>query len=87
MKCYIGICLFLALFKFPSTLSSFARSLFLTRVILIQSAMHGLFRKKVDFGILPGGMEEVAMYTKGRERVYLKHRAGFIKYALQHGCE
>lgn len=52
-----------------------------------QSAMHGLFRKKVDFGILPGGMEEVAMYTKGRERVYLKHRAGFIKYALQHGCD
>jgi 2-acylglycerol O-acyltransferase 2 len=49
--------------------------------------MHGLFRKKVDFGILPGGMEEVAMYTKGRERVYLKHRAGFIKYALQHGCD
>ena len=30
-------------------------------------------------------MEEVALYTKGRERAYLKKRAGFIKYALQHG--
>ena len=40
---------------------------------------------QIDFGILPGGMEEVALYTKGRERVYLKKRAGFIKYALQHG--
>ena len=30
-------------------------------------------------------MEEVALYTRGRERVYLRKRAGFIKYALQHG--
>jgi hypothetical protein len=41
--------------------------------------MHKLFKNKIDFGILPGGMEEVALYTKGRERVYLKKRAGFIK--------
>ena len=44
-----------------------------------------LLEAKVDFGILPGGMEEVALYTKDRERVYLAKRAGFIKYALQHG--
>ena len=50
-----------------------------------KSEMTKLFKKKVDFGILPGGMEEVALYKKGRERVYLKKRAGFIKYALQHG--
>ena len=30
-------------------------------------------------------MEEVALYKKGRERIYLKKRAGFIKYALQYG--
>jgi len=41
--------------------------------------MHGLFRREIDFGILPGGMEEVALYTKGRERVFLKNRKGFIK--------
>jgi len=47
--------------------------------------MHELFRKRVDFGILPGGMEEVALYQHGRERVFISSRAGFIKYALQHG--
>ena len=47
--------------------------------------MARLFTKNIDFGILPGGMEEVALFTKGRERVFLKKRAGFIKYALQYG--
>ena len=50
-----------------------------------KSAMFGLFESQADFGILPGGMEEVALYTRGCERVYLRKRAGFIKYALQHG--
>ena len=50
-----------------------------------KEAMHALFESQVDFGVLPGGMEEVALYTKGRERVYLKRRMGFIKYALQYG--
>mmetsp|Transcript_16975 Transcript_16975/g.39180 ORF Transcript_16975/g.39180 Transcript_16975/m.39180 type:complete len:432 (+) Transcript_16975:54-1349(+) len=50
-----------------------------------KAAMATLFERRIDFGILPGGMEEVALYTKGRERVFLKKRAGFIKYALQHG--
>lgn len=49
--------------------------------------MFGLFRQRSDFGILPGGMEEVALFEFGRERVYLKRRKGFIKYALQHGDE
>ena len=40
-------------------------------------------RRGVDFGILPGGMHEVALYTRGRDRIY--SRPGFIKYALQHG--
>ena len=44
-----------------------------------------LFRKHLDFGILPGGMEEVALYSRGRDRVFIRKRAGFIKYALQHG--
>ena len=50
-----------------------------------KEGMFSLFRKRRDFGILPGGMEEVALYSRGRDRVYLRRRAGFIKYALQHG--
>mmetsp|Transcript_32670 Transcript_32670/g.109050 ORF Transcript_32670/g.109050 Transcript_32670/m.109050 type:complete len:232 (+) Transcript_32670:551-1246(+) len=50
-----------------------------------KEGMFGLFRQRSDFGILPGGMEEVALFEFGRERVYLKRRKGFIKYALQHG--
>lgn len=50
-----------------------------------KSAMHQIMRKEQDFGILPGGMEEVALYTFQKERVFLSKRAGFIKYALQHG--
>ena len=50
-----------------------------------KAGMLSLLRARSDFGILPGGMEEVALYARGRERVYLRRRAGFIKYALQHG--
>jgi len=50
-----------------------------------KEGMRRLLRQRVDFGILPGGMEEVALYTVGRDRVYISKRAGFIKYALQHG--
>jgi len=50
-----------------------------------KTCMHDLMARGIDFGILPGGMEEVALYEKGRDRVYLAKRAGFVKYALQHG--
>jgi len=45
----------------------------------------GLLARGIDFGILPGGMEEVALYEEGHDRIYIKKRAGFIKYALMHG--
>ena len=45
--------------------------------------MCDLMNRGIDFGILPGGMHEVALYTRGRDRIY--SRPGFIKYALQHG--
>ena len=48
-------------------------------------AMKCLFARKSDFGLLPGGSEEVLAYRSGRDRVYIKRRAGFIKYALQAG--
>lgn len=45
--------------------------------------MCDLMKRGIDFGILPGGMHEVALYARGRDRIY--SRPGFIKYALQHG--
>merc|ERR1712118_10987 len=50
-----------------------------------KECMHDLFAKRSDFGILPGGSEEVLAFQSGQEIAYIKHRAGFIKYALQHG--
>ncbi len=35
--------------------------------------------------LLPGGFEEATLYRYGRHRVFLKRRAGFVKFALQHG--
>jgi len=50
-----------------------------------KAGMTSLMRQGLDFGILPGGMEEVALYAYQRERIYIQHRAGFVKYALQYG--
>ena len=34
-----------------------------------------------------GGFEEASLYTNGKHIVYIKHRKGFIKYALQYGYD
>ncbi|KAH8061841.1 2-acylglycerol O-acyltransferase [Aureococcus anophagefferens] len=47
-----------------------------------KQGMFSLFRKNLDFGILPGGMEEVALYSQNRDRVFIRKRAGFIKLCL-----
>jgi len=44
-----------------------------------------LLATRTTFGIIPGGSEEVAIHENGKENLYLKNRAGFLKYALQHG--
>jgi len=44
-----------------------------------------LLADRTTFGIIPGGSEEVAIHQPGRENIYLKKRAGFLKYALQEG--
>jgi len=49
--------------------------------------LYALFQKNCDFGMLPGGMDEVALYKKGHERIYIQNRKGFIKYALQYGYQ
>ena len=38
-----------------------------------------------NLAFLPGGFEEATLYERGRHRVFLRRRKGFIKYALQHG--
>ncbi|KAE9033403.1 hypothetical protein PR002_g8691 [Phytophthora rubi] len=35
--------------------------------------------------LMPGGFEEATLYERGKHRVYIKKRFGFIKLALQHG--
>ena len=47
--------------------------------------MYSLMENKIPFGLLPGGSEEIILSHHGHERVYIKKRKGFIKYALQYG--
>ncbi|KAL4155653.1 hypothetical protein PRNP1_007805 [Phytophthora ramorum] len=35
--------------------------------------------------LMPGGFEEATLYERRKHRVYIKHRFGFIKLALQYG--
>lgn len=44
-----------------------------------------LMRKRETIAILPGGFEEAAISCTATDRVYLKRRTGWVKYALQHG--
>ena len=47
--------------------------------------MHALMKAKTTYGIIPGGSEECSIHVTGEERLFLRKRAGFIKYALQYG--
>eukprot|EP00929_Paragymnodinium_shiwhaense_P055216 TRINITY_DN27685_c0_g1_i2.p1 TRINITY_DN27685_c0_g1~~TRINITY_DN27685_c0_g1_i2.p1 ORF type:complete len:148 (+),score=32.95 TRINITY_DN27685_c0_g1_i2:144-587(+) len=38
-----------------------------------------------DLEAVPGGFEEATITKPGTDRVFLRHRKGFIKYALQNG--
>ena len=38
-----------------------------------------------ELALIPGGFEEATFYLRGRHRIYIKKRKGFIKYALQFG--
>ncbi|KAJ8605216.1 hypothetical protein CTAYLR_000456 [Chrysophaeum taylorii] len=38
-----------------------------------------------NLAIIPGGFEEATICARGQERVFLKRRKGFVKYALRHG--
>ncbi|CAK4377822.1 unnamed protein product [Aphanomyces euteiches] len=53
------------------------------------SACKTNFEKCVKAGnniaFVPGGFEEATLYEYGKHRIYIKKRAGFIKYGLQYG--
>ncbi|KAG7397755.1 hypothetical protein PHYBOEH_000209 [Phytophthora boehmeriae] len=50
-----------------------------------KSNMLKFMRKNQNLSLLPGGFEEATLFQRGKHRVYLKKRFGFIKIALQHG--
>lgn len=48
---------------------------------------HLMETKNTPMAIVPGGFEEATITCRGTERVFLKTRGGFIKYALRHGYD
>eukprot|EP00904_Undaria_pinnatifida_P013564 jgi/Undpi1/9338/HiC_scaffold_26.g11796.m1 len=42
-------------------------------------------KKGNSFGIIPGGFQEAALTKLGTDRVWIKSRKGFVKYALRYG--
>ena len=42
-------------------------------------------KKGDNLALLPGGFQEATLFRHGAHRVYIKKRAGFVKYALMHG--
>jgi len=50
--------------------------------------LHGYMRKgETPLMLVPGGFHEATITYPGHERVYLKSRKGFVKYALRHGYD
>jgi hypothetical protein len=41
--------------------------------------------KNQSLGLYPGGFEEATITSQKKNKVYLKNRKGFIKYALKYG--
>lgn len=42
-------------------------------------------KKGENLGIMPGGFEECVINSSKEQRIYIKNRKGFIKYALKYG--
>ena len=42
-------------------------------------------KKGKNVALVPGGFEEATLACKHENRLYIKKRKGFIKYALKHG--
>jgi len=55
----------------------------------LESATKGnimrLMRDKRNLAIIPGGFEDATLMHHGKERTFIKHRKGLVKFALQNG--
>lgn len=47
--------------------------------------MHRFMAQGENIALIPGGFQEATLYMHGRHRLYIRNRAGFVKYALQYG--
>ncbi|CAH0518645.1 unnamed protein product [Peronospora belbahrii] len=47
--------------------------------------MQRIMRTGQNLCLLPGGFQVATLYQRGKHRVYIQKRFGFIKLALQHG--
>ncbi|ETL89557.1 hypothetical protein L917_11541 [Phytophthora nicotianae] len=52
-----------------------------------KASMQSIMSTGQNLCLLPGGFEEATLYQRGKHRVYIKKRFGFIKLALQHGYD
>lgn len=50
-----------------------------------KESMTALMEAGEHVALIPGGFHEASIVTDDTDRIYLKKRAGFIKYALKHG--
>jgi len=50
-----------------------------------RSTFHRFMSTGQNVCLIPGGFEEATLYERGKHRVYIKKRFGFVKIALQHG--
>lgn len=49
------------------------------------ATMKNHMKRKRSLALIPGGFEEASVHSQSADRVFLKNRKGFVKYALQHG--
>lgn len=47
--------------------------------------LHELMKKRKNIALLPGGFQDATLASNTREKIFLKKRKGFVKYALRYG--
>jgi 2-acylglycerol O-acyltransferase 2 len=52
-----------------------------------KAAMTSYMKKQRDLALIPGGFEEATIHCTHADRMYIKQRQGFVKYALQFGYQ
>jgi len=50
-----------------------------------KDSIMSIFKRRESWAIIPGGFEEATIHSPDKARVFLKERAGFVKYALMNG--